>query len=282
MLHQPILELVDWATAELAQRGIRVIGQVEEARRRDWSLLVRIPTSAGQVWAKSTAAAFAHEVRLVETLDRLCPGSVLTPLAVHRGNGWLLSPDGGPSLEEASPGGVVPSGWSGVLRWYATLQQRLTDHVGELRTTGTPYLPPSQLISVYRHFEERVPGLGPAIEAAAAELEQYGRLTLEHNDLRPAHVFASSTAFFDWGDAVLTHPFLSVRLFADPLREDYFDIWRRIGVVTSTELVLAQRLSPLVALRPWLAIDMAPGSYGERFTTVVDGLLDQLRAGFGS
>ncbi|RDI50064.1 phosphotransferase [Nocardia mexicana] len=289
LLQETVEPILGWAVKELVAQGITVTGPGEERRRRDWTLLTLLPTDAGPVWVKACARAFAHEGPLLQTLDRLAPGSVLKPLAVHRENGWLISPDGGATKSrgpadrglfpidgvDVAPG--RPAGWDEVMRSYAALQQRLSDHVAELRETGTPYLPPERLIDVYRHYENQAPGLGPAIERTAAELARYQRLTLEHNDLFPGHVFATGGYLFDWGDAVITHPFLSARTLADPQREQYFDAWRAVSTVTDTETALAERLAPLTALAPFRTIDMSPGAPAAHFAPFIAELVDQLR-----
>ncbi|MEV0294864.1 phosphotransferase [Nocardia sp. NPDC050710] len=274
LLGQPLAPLVEWATGELTARGIAVTGPAEEMRRRSWSLLARIPTEAGPMWAKANARGFIHEGPLLAALARLCPDSVLEPLAIQPDRGWLLSRDGGPTGADSD---VV---WTGLLRSYADLQRTLTAHIDELRDTGTPYLPPARLITVYRHYEDRIPGLGDHIAEAAAELADFGRLSLEHNDLRPGNVFAAADSktglLFDWGDAVITHPFLSTTVLHSPYRAEYFARWRRGGQVDDTEIALAERLAPLIALNPWRTTDTSP----PRYARIVDELLDELRSAF--
>ncbi|MFF0454945.1 hypothetical protein [Nocardia africana] len=286
---QPLQPLIDWATRELARLEITVTG-AQEMRRRDWTLLARIDTNRGAVWAKASARAFAHEGPLLAALDRLVPGSVPKPLAVHRENGWFLAGDGGATLRtgpldrgfalDGTDAPPRPPEWESVLRSYARLQHTLCAHAESLRDTGTPHLPPARLIEVYRHFADRAPGLESAIESAAGELAQYGRLSVEHNDLYPGHVFRTTAAVFDWGDALITHPFLSVRTFRDPQRAAYFDAWRELTTVTDREIELAERLAPLTTLHSWLTIDTAPGRPAERFAPFVTEMLDLLRANF--
>ncbi|WP_433193586.1 phosphotransferase [Nocardia sp. CA-107356] len=273
LLGQSVRPMLDWATGILTARGVKIVGAPEETRRRAWSLLVRIPTDADPVWLKANSRACAHEGPLLQTLSRLRPGSVLEPLAVQADHGWLLSPDGGATARDSE------AAWTQLVRSYADLQLAMTDHIDELRATGTPYLPPPQLITVYRHFEPRLPGLGAAITEAATALAEFGRLSIEHNDLQPGNVFTGSSAgtgmLFDWGDAVLTHPFLSWHVLRGPHRTAYFDRWRQSGTVSDTEIALADRLAPLVALHPWRTIDAS----APRFARFLQGLLDDLRAG---
>ncbi|MEU6829190.1 phosphotransferase [Nocardia beijingensis] len=263
-----------WARTVLHARNIEITGAAVETKRRAWSLLARIPTDAGTMWVKANARAFAHEGPLLRLLARLRPGSVLEPFAVHADNGWLLSPDGGATAGDSG------DRWAALVRHYADLQHALITHVADLRATGTPYLPPSELIGVYRHFESRAPGLGARIEAAAAALAESGRLSIEHNDLHPGNVFARDPGpglLFDWGDAVITHPFLSHRLLHSPYRAEYFARWRQLERISEAEIATAERLAPLVALHPWRTVENAEPA----FDRVRRDLLDELRAHFG-
>ncbi|MFF7943052.1 phosphotransferase [Nocardia gamkensis] len=264
---------MSWAGTVLRAHGIEVTGIAVETKRRAWSLLARIPTDAGSMWVKANARAFAHEGPLLRLLAHLRPGSVLEPLAVHPDNGWLLSPDGGATADG------FDAGWPALIRHYADLQRSLGTHVEDLRATGTPYLPPGELISVYRHFEPRVPGLGGGIEAAATVLTESGLLGIEHNDLHPGNVFARGAGpglLFDWGDAVITHPFLSHRVLHSPYRAEYFARWRQVGDVSEAEIAAADRLAPLVALHPWRTVESAEPA----FDRVRQDLLDELCAHF--
>ncbi|MFI6165661.1 phosphotransferase [Nocardia sp. NPDC051052] len=267
LLGQPDEPLLDWAASALKAQEIEVTGTPTITRRRAWSLTARIPTETGPVWAKANARAFAHEGPLIQLLARLRPGSVLEPLAVQEEHGWLLSPHGGDTARDTD------AEWSGLLRSYAGLQQSLTAHIDDLIATGTPYLPPSRLGTIYRHFEPRVPRLGHRVEEAAAELAEYGRLTIEHNDVHPGNVFAGTGRLFDWGDAVITHPFLSHRILHNPHRDAYFAHW---GPISAAEIALAERLAPLIALHPWRTIDTSI----PRFARCVEALLDELRVAF--
>lgn len=147
-----------------------------------------------------------------------------------------------------------------------------THRLAELRATGTPFLPPERLIDLYRHFESQAPGLGPAVERYAAVLSATTRITVEHNDLHDGNVFARNGRIFDWGDAVITHPFLSVRMFESDWSTTYFDQWRVFDAVADSEIDAARRLAPLVGLRPWLSVDTSTGPWAEAVAALL-GLL---------
>ncbi|MFF2087420.1 hypothetical protein ACFVVM_26910 [Nocardia sp. NPDC058176] len=87
----------------------------------------------------------------------------------------------------------------------------------------------------------------------------------------------AQTAIFDWGDAVITHPMLSMRLLHGRHRAAFLAALGRDAPIGARELQLAEQLAPLVALHPWRTIDTTGG----RFEQFVDDLLDRLATGFG-
>ncbi|WP_280394070.1 hypothetical protein, partial [Nocardia brasiliensis] len=142
--------------------------------------------------------------------------------------------------------------------------------------TGTPFLPPAGRVTFNKHSAPRSPGRGDGFGAAAAELGDYNRLSIEHNDVHPGNAFAGTGLLFDWADAVITHPFLSHRILRTTHRAEYFAHWRRGGPISRTEIALAERLAPLIALHPWRTIDVS----APPFARTVEALLDELRTSF--
>jgi hypothetical protein len=131
---------------------------------------------------------------------------------------------------------------------------------------------------------------GEALAWAYAELDQAGfardgepeqlcaRLTeggvpasLQHDDLHDANVFVSGNRhrFFDWGDASVSHPFLSLlvtlrvagQAFGVPnghpvlvrLRDSYLDVWRDHGSPRELreQCAVALRVGPLQRALTW-------------------------------
>ncbi|TSE01093.1 hypothetical protein FOS14_04925 [Skermania sp. ID1734] len=262
--------LLDWAHDVLAARGIDIVGDPDETRRRPWSLLIRLPTSAGCLWAKANARAFAHEGPLIATLARLQPGTVHAPIAVDSDRGWLLSSDGGETFTGTD------EQWTDVVRRYVHLQQTSAAHLDELRATGTPFLPPDRLLDIYAHYEAAAPGLAAAIEHYAQILTATGRITVEHNDLHARNVFANG-ALFDWGDAALTHPFLSVRMHGGSWRRAFLDAWSNTTPVDPVEIDAARRLAPLIGLVPWITVDPTMELRAQAVTMLLDALRGALQ-----
>lgn len=206
------------------------------------------------MYAKANAPGFAHEGPLVEWLAQHAPDYVVAPLVIDAARGWVLSPDGGPTFDVGS------GDWTDIVASYVRLQKHVEPAVDELRAIGVPYLPPSALSSFYRRTADATAELVPAVDHYAAILTDSGRITLEHNDLHAGNVFGGGQ-FFDWGDSVLTHPFLSLRMLEGDWRQRYFDAWGE--PVDQRELDAAERLAPLVGLHPWTHIDPLTGPWAE-------------------
>ncbi|WP_337060271.1 hypothetical protein [Kineococcus sp. G2] len=92
-------EVLRWAAGHQEVTGEPVL-----VKRRPWSRVWWLPTPAGRAWLKACPPAVAHEVALVAALAAHGVPHVLGPLAADPGRGWLLLPDGGPTLREAGGG----------------------------------------------------------------------------------------------------------------------------------------------------------------------------------
>src|ERR1700741_2388027 len=91
-------EATAWLDERLAEAGLARAGAVTQPHLRPWATVLRAETSAGPVWLKAASAGTAFESDLYPVLVRAVPAHVLAPLAVDRERGWMLLPDGGPSL----------------------------------------------------------------------------------------------------------------------------------------------------------------------------------------
>ncbi len=214
-----------WADDALAGHGIRRTGPAEQPHLRPWSTVLRLPTSAGSVWLKAPGPGLAVEVSLYAVLARHAPDLVLVPYAVDEARSWLLLPDGGAVLATNTTESLEV--WATALEGYARLQLALTEHVGEALAVGVPDHRPERLGVV---LEETVTAarvlartaaeqttLDDAL-AARSRLEELAgvlaasphRPTVQHDDLHRDNVFLAGARVFDWGDAVVAHPFASL------------------------------------------------------------------------
>ena len=225
-----------WILDRLACAGRTVTGPIEQPRIRVWSTQLTVPTDVGRLWFKENSAPGAFEAALVARIHARSPGRVLPPLAVEASRGWLLSPDGGPTLaEHARTQGrpVHPAEWELLLTQYAALQLDLATDPDVPAATGLPVLDPADAPTVAADAVRRAVLLPeahllriddptarallagvPLMAAAAATVADLGLPnTLEHNDLHPNNAFVPGTGplrFFDLGDAFWGHPLCSV------------------------------------------------------------------------
>ena len=162
------------------------------------------------MWLKATGPEVAFEVGLYELLVRVAPERVLTPLATDAARGWLLLPDGGPTLADR---GIDIAA---ALPVYARLQLDLAPHVEELLALGVADMRPAAMPA---RFDEALAAIGGDDRLAAlrpAVAEWCERLvaspvpaSIDHNDFHGFNILAGER-FYDWGDAVVAHPFASM------------------------------------------------------------------------
>ena len=284
---------LEWAGGRLAERGIAPDGEAEQPHVRAWSTAFRVPVRGGAFWLKSVGPGSAQEPALVDALGEWAPEHVLVPLAVNRERRLMLFPDGGATLRKAG-GAASAAAWEAMVRDYAQLQVELLPHVAEMVALGVPDLRPARLPELAAELLEddeflmldRPDGLSSEQRSRLlAELGRFGELcgrladsgvpaSLQHDDLHDANVFVGEGRhrFFDWGDAVVAHPFLSLlvplraaaRAMDLPpgdavlvrLRDAYLDAWSGLRQPWRLREVadVALRVAPLPRAMTWRRI----------------------------
>jgi Ser/Thr protein kinase RdoA (MazF antagonist) len=221
---------------------------------------------------KATAPTTAFEVPLYELLVDAVPARVVHPIAVDPDAGWLLLPDGGTVLAEHHEGADLLDRLVEVARQYGQMQVDLAARVDDLLSIGVADMRPARMLE---RFDEAVGVAHACCDAAAADdarrgLERVealrpvfarwcdrlaaapGSASLDHNDLHGRNVFISgepgaiAARFFDWGDAVVAHPFASLLVLRSVERH-------RLGVhgPTPTEArIVDAYLEPFTGLAP--------------------------------
>ena len=282
-----------WIYAELERQGLEAAAPITQPHLYPWSTVLRVPTTAGDLYFKAMGPHLRHEAALTRLLTRRRPDSTLPLLAVDVERGWMLMPDGGTRLREPVRATHDADLWLPVLSIYGEMQLGVAEHVGELLGLGVPdrrlATLPDQYAALLEDQEmlriDREPGvsaaeyrrlrdLAPRIEELASELASYGVMeTLNHGDLHDGNVFVGDGGprIFDWGDAHISHPFFSLRTVyvsveisldleerageLPELRDAYLEPWARHH--TREQLVaafdLAQRLAPLNGALGWYA-----------------------------
>lgn len=257
------MELLDWIDERLAAVGRKRTGEPTVFRARPWAEIRCVPTDRGPVWLKLPSARTGFEVGLYAVLAEVVPDRVLVPLGADAGRRRLLLPDGGPPLS-----GPLDAALSA----YGELQRRMAPHVERMLGLGVPDMRP---VVMSQRFEEALAAIGAeggpgglrerftaGCEALAAAP---GGTSVDHNDLHAGNVLAGER-FYDWGDAVVAHPFASMLVplartgdggtrLRDAYLEAYSDLASHAELVATLELAcwvgkVARALTWLRAVGP--------------------------------
>ncbi|WP_330172215.1 aminoglycoside phosphotransferase family protein [Streptomyces sp. NBC_01498] len=274
---------LSWIESRLAARGSRPTGP-RRVRLRPWSVLVRTTVDGrGPVWFKAAPPAGAFEAGLTAALAGWVPDQVLAPLAVDTRRGWSLLPDGGALFRDVRDDGPPgPRAWEEPLRQYAETQRALVPYAARIGELGVPDGRAGALPGLFDRLveangaldgaeKERLRAARPRLVEWCAELSETGiGDSLDHSDLHDGQFFAPKEGrytFFDWGDALVGHPFSSLlvplrtareRYGAEVLprlRDAYLEPWTDAGRRTPVELRravdLACRLAAIGRALSW-------------------------------
>lgn len=215
-------EATAWLDETLGQVGVARIGNVSQPHLEPWSTVLSAETDAGRVWLKAMVPGTAFEIALYDVLVAKVPDHVLHPIGANLDRGWLLLPDGGPSLADRLRGSDLVEAMVIALPQYAVLQRALDSTAEVLTDLGLADLRADVLPERYEEalvridgepYAEQLSGLQPDY-LAWCELVKGSPLpsTLDHNDLHPWNILGvggdvhECAVFYDWGDSVVAHP----------------------------------------------------------------------------
>jgi len=232
LTRRDIAEAHAWAREACRSRGIPVIAPIDSVHVQPWSTVLRVPTSGGLVYVKCCGPTQAHEPRLTALLHREFPGLVTEVLALHPTRPWMLVAEGGKKLGEAYSGAELLRKWREILPRCAVLQREITPRTNEIIAFGTPDRRAARLLAGFADVvagEPAVSGQRPdrltaderraltSVQSRVAEgLNALAALgiddTLNHDDLHQNNVLVRDRrmVIFDWGDACVSHPFLTL------------------------------------------------------------------------
>ncbi|AKU17063.1 phosphotransferase [Luteipulveratus mongoliensis] len=269
-------EATAWIDQALASRGIRRTGEVEQTRVRAWSTQLRLQIDHGIAWMKACSPTGADEAAVYDVLGARTPELVLTPWATDAARGWLLLPDGGPTLRDVATSSTMLDQWAVVLHRYARLQRRAVDSEHDLLAAGLVRLTPEDLVRQWRRRStpgDPLSGAEPVLQEAARVLQEGPvPLSLQHDDVHTNNVFcagssveeAEAATFFDWGDSYIGHPFMSLLIALRGPRY-HFDITmndRERQRLIDAYLEPWTELAPLTELRRLVAPAVLLGRVG--------------------
>lgn len=305
-----------WLREMAGRAGRRVAGEIAQPHVRPWSTVFRATTDRGDLFLKLCGPSQAHEPKLTALLAPIAPTLLPEVIATHPTRPWMLLADGGVKLREAVSGEALLDTWVALLPRYAELQRAMLGREDDLLATGTPDRGIGQLAdqlgAVIADERALAPLSGdsmapthadlrallPQIASLADELASFGiGASIDHDDLHDANVLMrdGNAVVFDWGDACVTHPFLSVwivrRIIAhrmsvadeDPaiarLVDAYLEPWTSFGSIARLRRAAeigAQLGSVTRALCWYRVVQLNPGVLAEE-PDVVSGSLENVR-----
>ena len=307
----------DWIRTEAKRNSIQITGEIEQNHAYAWSTVMRVPSSEGTLFFKATAGETIYEIALTQKFAGWFPDCMPDLVALDTARGWMLMRDSGEQLRLSIRPTKDVTPWEPVITKYAELQIGLAEHVDEILALGIPDRRLAALPSLYKQLLadeaslmidqekglsstdfQRLQDLKPRFEQICADLTAYGiPASVNHGDFHDGNILLKNgrITFFDWGDADVTHPFVSLRTFfvsmeialnlddyAHPtpemitLRDRYLEQWEKFA--PKKELLKAYHLSrPVASIVKTLAwhhsISRMEGSLRDEYAWIVPEVL---------
>ena len=316
--HDPVWQKQahDWIRAEAERNGIQITSEIQQPHAYPWSTVMRVPTRDETIFFKATALETIFEAALTQKMAGWYPDCMPELIAVDGERGWMLMRDGGEQLRASIRPTQDIQPWNPVITRFAELQLGLAEHVSEILAVGIPDRRPATLPTLYRELlvdeqslmidQEKgltsaefhqLQDLTPRFEQICAALIAFGiPASLNHGDFHDGNVLIKNgrITFFDWGDASVTHPFVSLRTFfvsieislklddyaftpeMASLLDLYLAPWQKFA--SKENLLTAYSLSkPVAAITSAIAwhqmISRLDGSLREKYVGIVPELL---------
>lgn len=228
------VDISNWVETHLKRHSLTPLEHIELVTDRPWSRVWKLTTGSSPLYCKAVAPFMNAELALTAELYRSHPDLVPEPLAMNSEKGWLLAADAGPMMRTFFDKTPRPEPWFRILADYARLQLDWMEHSISLRSLGVPdrsvktlaaqvapLIDMALAIEVADEADRLRPEHRPPLEALLNEWGDFadslypGDLsdTLNHGDLHDGNIAwqAGQGRIFDWGDASVSHPFVSMR-----------------------------------------------------------------------
>jgi hypothetical protein len=271
-----------WIISVVNRNQYFIKGSIEQVKVSDLSIILRVPIVNGVLYFKGTGPASRYESKLSQHLDTIHQGKTVNILDINEKEGWLLMWElGGGSLRQIRDKHV----WKTAINEYANLQVTEIYYIDTLISLG---LPDRRLHILKNDIEKHLTGmcatgldeettvkvmaLKPELLKMCDEMEGIVPYSIDHGDLHSAniHLVGDEIVFFDWGDATITHPFFSTRVFwhslddlvasesewldmVNEFRPHYIEPWTRFAPIHELErlLLLSDQLSCVYRALSW-------------------------------
>ncbi|MDO5067527.1 MAG: hypothetical protein Q4D96_09640 [Propionibacteriaceae bacterium] len=204
--------------------------RITVVRQRAWGENWTVDTDDGRFWFKSPHPRFTGEGALREVLEQHAPQDV-QPMYARHPAGWIVSADAGASLAtgEGDPTVMLAEALGRVQR--ATPLAALTGlplqvfdpenaahNLAELLEGVASTLPRNHPVRPSKAEQDAACAAMWRVTARWVAVDPGLSLGIDHNDLHPGNTFPGPR-IADWGDAVIAHPFSSMRVLLDHARD---------------------------------------------------------------
>ncbi|MFS0823083.1 aminoglycoside phosphotransferase family protein [Bacillus sp. 1P02SD] len=263
-----------WLHTVTIDAGYEITGSVEKVKDTAFCLVVRIPTNRGDLFYKENGLSTRHEAVVSKHLDLQSQGKTARIVASNETEGWFLMVDlKGKPLRKIKDKQL----WRRAIQEYAELQISQIEEVESLLEMGVPDRRMPILKQEIQHYLKELCGTGLTVEetkkvmalqpellSMCDQLDSILPASIEHGDLHSNNIriVSDNIVFFDWGDASISHPFFSTRIFwhalndlikdesewlemVNEFRPFYLEPWTKFASIT--ELDKALRISDELA-----------------------------------
>jgi len=219
-------EMIRWASSVIAEEVT-----FQEVKNTDMSIVIKGTSDTGTVYLKSVNDAARFEAGLTAFIAQEFTGRTVELLAIEGQEKWMLMKElPGKSLREVP----IMDAYTSCISSYADFQKETIPKTDQLLSLGVnDRRLPVLKQEIDKHLEAmcgtglneeetaKILALKPVLLLACDEMADVLPDALDHGDLHTGNVFVEEETyrFFDWGDASVTHPFLSVRVFWNSLFE---------------------------------------------------------------
>ena len=252
-----------------------------------WNYAVRIRTANEGLFFKAVRNWNSFEPALTHVLAELFPQNLPEVLAINEQEGWILMKDFGRHLEKDE--GDLDL-LHGAVRGFAELQIESLDYLDKIAATGCPDLRNDQIQELETLFDRianmlsdspvqgiaqkclLIPRCLQIAKSVVSDLSSFKiPPALVHGDFTYANIAARKASgqyvFFDWGDSCISHPFMSMVMFArfsaywKELLPTYLQSWTTYAPLDALKNAfdLAKCLEQLYAIRreveQWLHVE---------------------------
>jgi len=284
--HDPewLNEAIAWIAVETKRAGFNIVAPVEQPSVGPWSTVLLVRTEQCTLFFKATTDA--HQAALTQTLASWYGDRMPELVAVDVKRGWLLMRNAGQPLRATIRPAKDIAPWTSVIPLYSELQLDAAQHVDELLTLGVPDRRLARLPGLFAQLLEdddcfqvdqqsgltaeefqRLSEVTPRFVGICADLAALGiPESVDHGDFHDGNVLVHDgrVTFLDWGDARVTHPFVSLRtLFVSieiSLQLDDYAFTAEMGALLRQYMKPWQRFAPQAELLSAFALSQCVAS----------------------